>query len=464
MKHTTVLVLLTAFCLVLAACQAEAEPTSVPEQVEEAAAAVAEETSEPTDVPTAAPEPTAEPAAEVATEEAPAQPTERPVVEPPTPEEAGVLPMDQFYIDATGLAATWGSSLEEGTALDLNYPPGNNGIPPHLVVSFGGPDEKADHPGSFSPFVAQGRILPVQAYLDMYEAADIDSVESQVEKLTTILEERPETIEGGIPVLPAIPAQQVVRGKTSYTDFDGGSGVGFVATYLQGLSPIFNNNLSYFFQGLTDDGEHWVSFVWPLTVNFLPSIEEATQEYQDKAYEDHSAYLEEVNQMVEEAADSDFDPVLVALKQMMESMIIGEAAQDEKPPSPNIFSIKWRWEGFQDQAEVSDITVPDPENYELILWNDGAFNFKADCNVGSGSYTINGSSLSLEFGPVTLAECGPDSLYSQYLDQLSFVGTYVTIEGELILNLVADAGNMVFASAGPVPYAELVEFGRAGGE
>jgi len=450
MKHFSLLLCIIALCATLIACQAVTDPTTTPEPVEEAATTV--------------PEPTNEPSAEAVAEEVPPQPTDRPVVEPPTPEQAGVLPTDHFYIDATGLAATWGHTIDQGTTLDLNYPPGNNGIPPHIVVSFGGPDERADQPTSFNLFEAQGRILPVEAYIDMYEAAGSDSITTQIETLTAILEERPETIEGRIPVLPDIPAQQVVSGKTSYSDFNGGSGVGFVASYSQDASAIFNDKLSYLFQGLTDDGQHWVSFVWPLTVNFLPSIEDATQEYQEKAYNDNAAYREEVNYMVNEAVDSDFDPVLVAMNQMMQSMIIGEAAQAEKPPSPNIFSLKWLWEQFQDQAEVNDITVSNPENYELILWTDGTFNFKADCNVGSGSYTMNGASLSLELGPITLAECGPDSLYDQFLNQLSYVATYVTDEGNLILNLFADAGNMVFVSGGPVPYAELVDFGRAGGE
>ena len=440
--------LLILLALIATACGSE-DPRATPEPVEEAAAVESE--------------PTKEPAAEPASEETSPQQTERPVVEPPTPEEAGILPPDQFYIDAAGLAATWGHTIDQGTTLDLNYPPGNNGIPPHIVVSFGGPDKRADLPSSFNPFEAQGRILPVKAYIDMYEAAGKDSVKNQVEELTTILNERPETIEGRIPVLPDIPARQVVLGKTNYTDFSGGSGVGFVASYSQDASPIFNDRLSYLFQGLTHDGQHWVSFVWPLTVNFLPSIEEATQEYQDAAQNDNAAYLEEVNQMVNDATDSDFDPVLVALNQMMQSMIIGEAAVNEKPSSPNIFGLKWQWEQFQDQAEINNITVSTPENYELILWNDGIFNFKADCNVGGGNYTMNGATLSLELGPVTLAECGPDSLYDQYLNQLGNVGTYVNDEGKLILNLFADAGNMVFVSAGSVPYAELVEFGRAGG-
>ncbi len=464
MKQFTLLLCIFALSLSLVACQVETEPTTIPEPVEEAATTEPEPIKQPTTIPELTKEPKTEPTTEVVAEKVPVEPTERPVVEPPSPEEAGVLPMDQFYIDAAGLVATWGHTVEQGTTLDLNFPPGNNGIPPHIVVSFGGPDEKADYPQVFSPQSPQGRILPVQAYLDMYEIAGSDSVVTRVETLKRILDERPENIEASIPILPITGATEILRGKTNYIDFDGGSGVGYVAYLAPGVASIFNNQLIYLFQGLTDDGQHWVSFVWPLTVNFLPSLEEATLEDHLKADQDPDAYVEEVSQMVEEAADSDFDPVLVAINQMMQSMIIGEAAQAEKPPSPNIFSLKWQWEEFQDQAEVNDITVSNPENYELILWTDGTYNFKADCNVGSGSYTMNGTSLSLEPGPVTMAECGPNSLYDQYLNQLGNVATYVTDEGRLILNLFADAGNMVFVSGGPVPYAELVEFGRTGGE
>ena len=310
MKHIAPLFIITALSLVLIACQGETEPTAIPEPVEEADTVLAE--------------PTIETVAEPTAEEAPPQPTERPVVEPPTPEEAGVLPMDQFYIDVIGLAAVWEHTIDLGKTLDLNYPPANNGIPAHIVVSFGGPNEKPDHPEVFSPYMAQGRILPVQAYKDMYETAGSNSVITRIESLQSILEERPETIEGGIPVLPVIDAVQILHGKISYIDFDGGSGIGFVAYHAPDVSPIFNNYLNYLFQGLTDDGQHWVSFVWPLTVNFLPSLEEATQAYRDKAYQDPTTYLEEVNKIVEEAADSDFDPVLVALDQMMQSMIIGD--------------------------------------------------------------------------------------------------------------------------------------------
>jgi hypothetical protein len=319
MKYRPVLVIFAALSLVLVACQAETEPTVIPGPVEESATAV--------------PVPTdglkTEPATEVVAEEEPVEPAERLVVEPPTVEEAGVLPMDQFYIDTTGLSETWAHTLEQGITLNLGHPPGDNGIPPHIVVSFGGPDEEAAPPQVFSPAVAQGRIYPVQAYKDMYETAGSDSVKTRIEALTTILEERPETIESEIPVLPIPGHVQLVHGKINYIDFNGGAGIGFVAAHAPAVSPIFDHWLHFLFQGLTDDGHHWVSFVWPLTVNFLPSAEEATQEYLDKADQDPTTYLEEVSKMIEEAADSDFDPVLVALNRMMQSMVIGESAQGD---------------------------------------------------------------------------------------------------------------------------------------
>jgi hypothetical protein len=41
------------------------------------------------------------------------------------------------------------------------------------------------------------------------------------------------------------------------------------------------------------------------------------------------AYLEKVNKLVDKAADSDYDPVLVVSNQMMQSIVIGEAARIE---------------------------------------------------------------------------------------------------------------------------------------
>jgi uncharacterized lipoprotein YbaY/heat shock protein HslJ len=109
-----------------------------------------------------------------------------------------------------------------------------------------------------------------------------------------------------------------------------------------------------------------------------------------------------------------------------------------------LVGVVWTWQGFLDQAEKNDITVPYPPAYRLQLLPDGRFAFKADCNMGSGSYTLDGSSLSFELGPTTLAECGPESLYDEYLGLLDHVAAYIQEGDRLTLNLWADGGSMNF--------------------
>ena len=123
------------------------------------------------------------------------------------------------------------------------------------------------------------------------------------------------------------------------------------------------------------------------------------------------------------------------------SQVVGGEAE----ASSAIVGIIWNWEGFMDQAEQNDIVVPNPDAYRLELLPDGTYAAKADCNLAGGNYTLEGASLTLQLGPTTMAECGPDSLYNEYLALLSQVATYVREGDNLYLNLMADAGDMKFS-------------------
>jgi heat shock protein HslJ len=109
-----------------------------------------------------------------------------------------------------------------------------------------------------------------------------------------------------------------------------------------------------------------------------------------------------------------------------------------------IVGIIWQWERFIDTAGINDITVPYPPSYRLELHPDGRFDIKADCNLASGSYTLEASSLKLEFGPMTLAECEPVSFYNEYLSRLEHIVTYVYQDDQLSLNMWADGGDLIF--------------------
>lgn len=123
-----------------------------------------------------------------------------------------------------------------------------------------------------------------------------------------------------------------------------------------------------------------------------------------------------------------------------------EAEQDEENvvALDEIIDIEWQWSGLIEALPASQSVVPDPENYTLTLNSDGTYSIKADCNIGSGGYILEGDELTLAPGPITLAYCGPDSLDSQYLSLLSNVTTFSMENDQLVLGMGEKGDRMLF--------------------
>jgi heat shock protein HslJ len=132
----------------------------------------------------------------------------------------------------------------------------------------------------------------------------------------------------------------------------------------------------------------------------------------------------------------------------MASEVIGTVEETSKAEIPvELLGRVWQWQEYVDMAGVGDITVDDPAKYTLEFLPDGNYQVKADCNLSGGGYTLEGNSITLVPGPTTLAECEPGSLYDEYLARLGDVVTFVLDGDRLVLNLKADAGNMIFVPA-----------------
>ena len=113
-----------------------------------------------------------------------------------------------------------------------------------------------------------------------------------------------------------------------------------------------------------------------------------------------------------------------------------------------LFDTTWEWQQLIETAPAAQSVVPDPENYTIVFNQDGIYNAKADCNMLSGAYEIEGNSITLLPGPSTLAECGPDSSYELYVGFLAQVDGYELENNRLILTFGNGAGQMIFANAG----------------
>jgi heat shock protein HslJ len=93
-----------------------------------------------------------------------------------------------------------------------------------------------------------------------------------------------------------------------------------------------------------------------------------------------------------------------------------------------------------------DDRVYGPDNrarYTLVLNADGSMRVRADCNLGTGSWTSDAAGR-MEFGVIaaTQALCPPGSLHDRYLAQFPLVGSYVVKEGHLFLSTTADGSIM----------------------
>ncbi len=119
--------------------------------------------------------------------------------------------------------------------------------------------------------------------------------------------------------------------------------------------------------------------------------------------------------------------------------------QIEHEPDSRLIDTLWQWESHTTYGEET-IVVPDPENYTLTLQADGMATIQADCNRVNWTYASAEDRLAFDtLGPSTLAFCGEESLDQQYLALLAETATFVTEDGQLILNLKLDAGNLVFS-------------------
>ena len=108
----------------------------------------------------------------------------------------------------------------------------------------------------------------------------------------------------------------------------------------------------------------------------------------------------------------------------------------------------WLWQRTT-YADGTTIVCSAPGNYSLAFLDTGMYSVQADCNQGSGTYTVDGSQLTLQPGPMTRAACPPGSQDTVFLRDLGRIATHVFDGENLVLNLQMDSGNMIFSPRPP---------------
>jgi heat shock protein HslJ len=103
----------------------------------------------------------------------------------------------------------------------------------------------------------------------------------------------------------------------------------------------------------------------------------------------------------------------------------------------------WKWQQSLYNNDTRAVP-PDPENYTLKLLPDGKVSIRADCNVGGGTYRLDGSRISIEIIHTTMAACPPKSLEQKYIRDLNAAAIYFLEADILYIDLKYDTGTMRF--------------------
>lgn len=148
----------------------------------------------------------------------------------------------------------------------------NQGDPADLAMP-GAPE------APYTEFVLYGgTIIPAPfeapAFVRVYNTADFAGYawqEVQLAQLQNLLAEKPdlaaymtmqtETNDPTLPFIPGVPAGQVMRARAAYVETDQVKGIVYMTIYRQDAAPAISSEFIYTFQGISNDGAHYISAV-----------------------------------------------------------------------------------------------------------------------------------------------------------------------------------------------------------
>lgn len=228
---------------------------------------------------------------------------------------SGELVKAQF--DGVSLSVdSWLAKSAQGASVTATLvedaPELGGGAPAHIRFTFN--DQKPSD--GIDPEVPQILILPLNGLKKLHP-----SVAEEVKSLQQLLEDKPDSPSGDLPVFPIFSSAQVFFCHLKYFFFKNGGGVRFLTYYQQEAAPIERDHLFYVFQGLSSDGHWYVSAFWPVTTTALPPVDPQMNAAQyDTFAKQFDTYLSGVLSTLEGTSSGGFVPNLRMIDDLMQSL------------------------------------------------------------------------------------------------------------------------------------------------
>jgi hypothetical protein len=157
-------------------------------------------------------------------------------------------------------------------------------------------------------------VYPVDDYAAINSTAG--DIISELEQLLGSKPSNPESI----PFLPVFNAAQFLQTQVGYLRFQNGEGVRFLTQYGQAAWPVNNDDMFYAFQGITDDGQFYISAILPVSHPSLPDPE--TINMDTAFYDNFTNYVIDVENQLNSESSESFAPTLSILDGMIETLLV----------------------------------------------------------------------------------------------------------------------------------------------
>lgn len=133
--------------------------------------------------------------------------------------------------------------------------------------------------------------------------------------------------EPALPFLPWINMKQSLCAHPQIIEFSGGQGIRYLSYYAQGPDPVLDREVFYTFQGLTNDGQFYVSALFPVETGIFPTEPPACLKCGEPNYDpfaEWAAILRDQLTQLNAQPEDEFSPSLSALDELIKSIQVGE--------------------------------------------------------------------------------------------------------------------------------------------
>jgi hypothetical protein len=153
---------------------------------------------------------------------------------------------------------------------------------------------------------------------------------AQVEKLQMLLEERPDLAQyesginnpelGSLPYVPVLTHGAVLTARAHYVETEAVQGIAYIQVVSADLAPFTSRDFSHTFQGISSDGQYYVSTNFNLNTTLFPETLEGTDFNMAAFQAQWPEYLVESIATLNQAEAHDFTPSLDAIDAVVQSI------------------------------------------------------------------------------------------------------------------------------------------------